>query len=232
MSGLRIGYFHDSAFTFYYPENLEALASGDAQLVPVSALADARLPEIDALYIGGGFPETHTEALAANSELHAAIRAAAAAGLPVYAECGGLMYLAESLEWGGSSIPMASVLPIRVSMHDRPQGHGYCRMRVDSPNPFFTEGTELFGHEFHYSDVSAGATGVCTAYQVIRGKGSVGDRDGFVVGNTLASYLHLHALGCPEWASGLLRAAASFRQRREASPGGGDAARAGTGHAV
>ncbi len=231
-SAVRIGYFHDSAFTFYYPENLEALASGGARLVPISALADAHLPEIDALYIGGGFPETHTEALAANSELHAAIRGAAAAGLPVYAECGGLMYLAERLEWEGRSIPMASVLPIRISMHDRPQGHGYCRMRVDSTNPFFAEGTELFGHEFHYSDVSAGATGVRTAYKVIRGKGSVRDRDGFVVGNTLASYLHLHALGCPEWASGLLRAAAAYRRRRDASAGGGGMARAGTGQAL
>jgi cobyrinic acid a,c-diamide synthase len=213
--GLRIGYFSDSAFTFYYPENLEALQVDGAELIPISALNDACLPDIDGLYIGGGFPETHTEALAANSELHAALKAAAAAELPIYAECGGLMYLAERLEWEGRSIPMAGVLPIRVRMHDRPQGHGYCRMQVDRPNPFFREGTELFGHEFHYSHVTAGAQGVRTAYQVVKGKGSVGDRDGFVLGNTLASYLHLHALGCPEWAPGFLQAAAAHRHDRE-----------------
>jgi cobyrinic acid a,c-diamide synthase len=102
-------------------------------------------------------------------------------------------------------------------------------MQVDQPNPFFPEGTELLGHEFHYSHVSAGAQGVHTAYQVVKGKGSVGDRDGFVLGNTLASYLHLHALGCPEWAPGLLRAAVAFRQRRKSPAGGGCKARADTG---
>jgi cobyrinic acid a,c-diamide synthase len=214
---LRIGYFHDSAFTFYYPENLEALQQGGAELVPVSALADTRLPAVDTLYIGGGFPETHTEKLAANGELHGAIRNAAAEGLPIYAECGGLIYLAESLEWEGNNVPMAGVLPIRVQMHDRPQGHGYCLMKVDQPNPFLPVGTELKGHEFHYTDVAGGLTGVTTAYQVEKGKGCVGDRDGIVHGNTLASYLHLHALGCPEWARGLVRAAVAFRDRKEAA---------------
>jgi cobyrinic acid a,c-diamide synthase len=90
-------------------------------------------------------------------------------------------------------------------------------MKVDQPNPFLPVGTELKGHEFHYTDVAGGLTGVTTAYQVEKGKGCVGDRDGIVHGNTLASYLHLHALGCPEWARGLLRAAVAFRDRKEAA---------------
>jgi len=191
---VRIGYFYDSAFTFYYPENLEALQNGGAELVAISALTDKQLPPLDALYIGGGFPETHTEKLSANQDLLGAVQQAATGGLPIYAECGGLMYLAESLEWEGNHVPMAGVLPIRVRMHDRPQGHGYCRMVVDQPNPFFSEGTVLVGHEFHYSFLTGGATGVTTAYRVEKGRGCVDNRDGIVHGSTLASYLHLSLL--------------------------------------
>ena len=210
---VRVGYFSDSAFTFYYPENLEALAGEGATLVPISALADQKLPPVDALYIGGGFPETHTAELAANRSLLDAVRKAANAGLPIYAECGGLMYLAESLEWQGKTVALAGVLPIRVRMHDRPQGHGYCLMKVDSPNPFLPVGTELKGHEFHYSRIEGGATGLRTAYSVLKGRGCIGQRDGIATGNILASYLHLHALGCPEWAAGLIKAAVAYRDR-------------------
>jgi cobyrinic acid a,c-diamide synthase len=126
------------------------------------------------------------------------------------------MYLAEELEWQGRRVPMSSVLPVRVRMHDRPQGHGYCRMTVDAPNPFFAEGTALVGHEFHYSSVAGGTRGVHTAYAVEKGRGCVDGRDGIVHGNTLASYLHVHALGTPEWAEGLVRAARICRSEREA----------------
>ncbi len=211
-AGVKIGYFNDTAFTFYYPENLEALARGGAQLVPISALTDQRLPEIDALYIGGGFPETHTEQLSANSGLHAEIRKAATAGLPIYAECGGLMYLATSLETADREVPMAGVLEIRVKMHERPQGHGYCLMNVDQANPIFPIGTQLRGHEFHYSTLAKDSSAEATAFAVEKGSG-VGDRrDGIIQGNVLACYLHLHAVGTPEWAPGFLRAAQDFRQ--------------------
>jgi cobyrinic acid a,c-diamide synthase len=229
---VRIGFFYDSAFTFYYPENLEALQEGGAELVAVSALADKQLPPLDALYIGGGFPETHTEKLSENHDLQGAVQHAATAGLPIYAECGGLMYLAESLEWEGNHVPMAGVLPIRVRVHDRPQGRGYCRMVVDRPNPFFPEGTVLVGHEFHYSFLTGGAAGVTTAYRVEKGRGCVAQRDGIVHGSTLASYLHLHALGCPEWARGLIRAAVAFRDGQGRATGGGAVLRASIGHAT
>lgn len=208
---VRIGYFSDSAFSFYYPENLEALAAAGAALAPVSSLRDARLPDIDALYIGGGFPETHTEQLGANGSLLRDVREAARDGLPIYAECGGLMYLAESLEWQGERVPLAGALPLRVRMHDRPQGHGYCHAVVDAPNPLFAAGTELRGHEFHYSSITGGAAGLRTAYAVRKGRGSIGERDGIVQDNLMASYLHLHALGTPQWAPGLVQAAAARR---------------------
>jgi cobyrinic acid a,c-diamide synthase len=219
---VRIGILRDSAFTFYYPENLEALQRLGAKLVPLSALADAALPQIDALYIGGGFPETHIEQLAANRKLHTELRRAAQAGLPIYAECGGLMLLAESLQWQGEPVPMAGVLPIRVRMHQQPQGHGYCRMRVDHGNPFLPVGTELRGHEFHYSQVILGDTPVQTAYAIQKGTGCFENRDGIVCGNTLASYLHLHAVATPEWAPGLVKAAAAYRNQRPADAGAAD----------
>ncbi len=210
---VKIGYFSDTAFTFYYPENLEALSRNGATLVPISALSDQVLPDIDALYIGGGFPETHIEQLAANGGLHAAIRREAKAGLPIHAECGGLMYLAERLETADKEVPLAGVLPIRATMHERPQGHGYAALTVDRPNPIFPVGTRLKGHEFHYSTVSAAPA---TAFAVEKGSG-VGDRrDGIVQDNVLACYVHLHALGTPEWAPGMLRAARVFRESRGA----------------
>jgi cobyrinic acid a,c-diamide synthase len=210
---VRIGYFRDSAFTFYYPENLEALQQAGAILVAISALSDSMLPPIDLLYIGGGFPETHASRLAGNTALLTEVRRAATKGLPIYAECGGLMYLAESLQWQGKTEPMAGALPIQVRMHDKPQGHGYGRAVVDAPNPFLPVGTQLKGHEFHYSSITGGAAGIKTAYAVQRGQGCFGQRDGIVQGNILASYLHLHALGSPEWAAGMIKAAMAPRDR-------------------
>jgi cobyrinic acid a,c-diamide synthase len=210
---VRIGYFRDSAFTFYYPENLEALEASGATLVTVSALADRELPVMDALYIGGGFPETHAERLAGNSSLLQGVRRAAAAGLPIYAECGGLMVLAESLEWRGKIVPMAGALPIRVRMHDRPQGHGYSQIIVDAPNPFLPVGTVLKGHEFHYSSIIEEAPELRTAFAVVKGQGSFHNRDGVLRNNVLASYLHVHALGAPEWAKGMVEAARRHRDR-------------------
>ena len=154
---MHIGYFRDSAFTFYYPENLESLERAGATLEPISALTADRLPPVDLLYIGGGFPETHAAGLSANQSLRAAVRDVAAAGLPIYAECGGLMYLAASVRAGGHDFPMAGVLPIEVETLSTPQGHGYCDLVVDGANPFFPVGTTLRGHEFHYSRVAGGA---------------------------------------------------------------------------
>ena len=210
-SPVRIGYFSDSAFTFYYPENLEALEQAGARLVAISALSDEHLPEIDALYIGGGFPETHTEQLASNRALQAEVKARATADLPIYAECGGLMYLAEKLELADRELHLAGVLPITVRMHERPRGHGYARMTVDRANPIFPIGTALLGHEFHYSDLSGGCAGLETAYAVEKGSGVGEGRDGLIWRQVLASYLHLHAQGTPAWAEGLVAAARRYR---------------------
>jgi cobyrinic acid a,c-diamide synthase len=212
--GLKIGYLHDSAFTFYYPENLDVLRVAGAELVPISALSTTAVPEdLDALYMGGGFPETHGEALAANRTFLASVRCAAECGLPIYAECGGLMLLARAILWQGRRYSMAGVLPFEVQVCAHPQGHGYTELCVDTANAFFPLGSILRGHEFHYSGILPGTGLPSTACEVRRGVGCGGGRDGVVVVNVWASYTHLHALATPEWAAGLLHAARRFALR-------------------
>jgi cobyrinic acid a,c-diamide synthase len=208
-----IGYVADTAFTFYYPDNLEALREAGAELVAVSALRDSALPRVDALYIGGGFPETHGRALAANRSLLAALAAAAAAGMPVYAECGGLMLLARAILWRGERYPMAGALPFDIEVCETPQGHGYAELRVDAANPFFALGTRLRGHEFHYSRIAGGE--YATGCAVERGTGTGGGRDAVLVNRVWAAYTHLHAAATPEWARGLVAAALNQESNHE-----------------
>ncbi len=222
--GLRLGYLRDSAFTFYYPENLEQLEAAGATLVPISSLtADALPADLDGLYVGGGFPETHAAAIAANRPFLDDLRRAAEAGLPIYAECGGLMLLAQAIHQGGQVSRMAGVLPCEVELCAAPQGHGYSELAVDMPNPFFAVGQTLTGHEFHYSRLAGGADRVSTACAVRRGSGSVNGRDAIVVGHVWASYTHLHAASTPGWAAaviGAARAYATTKTRARAVPDG------------
>ena len=211
-NGLRIAYFHGPAFTFYYPENLEALGACGVELLEVNPLEAGELPDCDALYIGGGFPETHAELLAANEQFRHSVRAAAEDGLPIWAECGGLMFLARQIAWKGRQFPMAGVLPVNVTVHDRPQGHGYVEAHAVVSNPFLKKGDRLRGHEFHYSQVESTAD-LRTAFHLSRGIGIGGGRDGIVHKNVLAAYTHLHSAASPEWADGLVRAARRRRNR-------------------
>ncbi len=210
-SKVRLGVVRDRAFTFYYPENLEALQAAGAELVIISAIEDRELAEIDALYIGGGFPEEHAAALAANEKLRSALRERICDGLPTWAECGGLMYLAQGLRRDNREAQMVGALPVRVEHKLRPQGHGYVRGQVDGSNPFLPLGTELRGHEFHYSkllmDTAPGPTVFCLRKGVGLGHG----RDGLHHHKVVASYTHLHALGTPQWAEGLVAAAREQR---------------------
>jgi cobyrinic acid a,c-diamide synthase len=214
---VRIGVLKDEAFSFYYPENLEALEELGAELAFFSALAGDALPEVDALYIGGGFPELYAARLAENRELCRTLREAVAGGMPVYAECGGLMYLAKELVADGVSHPMAAVLDLVVEQTSRPRGHGYAEGTVERVNPFFKTGTRLRGHEFHYSQVRSGEHRSATVVELDRGPGLGDHRDGLVVGRggrVWASYLHLHALGAPEWARGLTALARTHQRER------------------
>lgn len=206
-----IGVMLDRVFTFYYPENLEELEMTGARLVYVDSLADPVLPEVDALYVGGGFPEVFMRGLEANSSLRADVKRRIEAGMPVYAECAGLIYLARRVTWGDRSAEMVGALPCDVEMTERPQGHGYVVAEVRGDNPFFTVGRQLRGHEFHNTRVTGLEYSKSRfAYRLTRGAGIDGEHnDGLVVGNVLAGYAHLHALGAPGWAEGLVEAAAT-----------------------
>jgi cobyrinic acid a,c-diamide synthase len=210
---VTVGFLSDGAFTFYYPDNLEALARAGARLLPVSPLSGLPFPSgLDALYIGGGFPETHARELAACGLWMEGLRLAVEGGLPVYAECGGLMFLSQSILWQGSRFPMAGVLPFDVEVLKPPQGHGYSEIVVDADNPFFPQGTRLRGHEFHYSRLLGPPPALATACRVERGTGCLPGREAVIKGNVWASYTHLHALASPEWAPGLVASAMKFRE--------------------
>jgi cobyrinic acid a,c-diamide synthase len=194
----RIGVIRDRAFNLYYPENLEALRDAGADLIYIDGLAE-RLPRVDGLYIGGGFPEFFLKELEDNKGLRQDVAKAIEDDLPVYAECAGLMYLCRRIHWGDRSYEMVGVIPAEVRMMQRPQGHGYVEADVVRGNPFFARGTKVRGHEFHHSklDISGAVT---FAYQLKRGHGVRAGEDGIVYKNLFASYTHIHALGTPEWA--------------------------------
>ena len=216
----RIGVFRDAAFQFYYTENLEALRREGARLIDISPLTDAALPDVDALYIGGGFPETLAERLTANVSFRESLRLAVHDGLPVYAECGGAVYLGTELVMGGTTFPMAGAVPAVFGFGERPDGHGYAVLEAVQPNPFFDVGDSLRGHEFHYTFLeSVGTEGVTFVFHVRRGHGFDGQRDGLCYRNALALYTHIHALGVESWAPSLVGAAVR-RRHSCAQPGG------------
>jgi cobyrinic acid a,c-diamide synthase len=201
---VRIGIARDAAFAFYYPGDLEALQANGAALIPFDTLHDTRLPQVDALFIGGGFPEVHLLALEANIHLRQSIRQAIEAGMPVYAECGGLMYLSRSLSWHGQRADMVGALPADTLMHASPQGRGYVRLRETAHHPWLrgeTDGLEreVRAHEFHYSSLENLPPDLHYAYDVMRGAGIDGTHDGIVYKNVLACYAHMRDLSGNHW---------------------------------
>ena len=196
---LRIAIARDAAFGFYYADDLDAFAAAGAELVPFDTLRDAHLPEADGLFIGGGFPESFLDQLEANTSLRADIRAAIDAGLPAYAECGGLMYLARSIQWQGRTRAMVGCLPGEVVMHPKPVGRGYVRLSTTAAHPWLDAGLTLPAHEFHYSSLDALPEDTAYAYGMARGYGIDGSRDGVVHKNLLASYTHLRCTSACDW---------------------------------
>jgi len=212
---VNIGLIRDTAFQFYYPENLDALRRAGAVLVEFSALKDRLPPSLDALYIGGGFPETHAAALSENVQLRNQIKEAAERGLPIYAECGGLMYLSRALLWDGKTYPMVDILPAEIGVSRKPRGHGYTILEVTKPNPFYAAGETIRGHEFHYSYLlSTDANDRYSfVFKVLKGEGIVPGYEGISYRNVLATYTHIHATGNPAWSHGMVRAAAAGKEK-------------------
>jgi cobyrinic acid a,c-diamide synthase len=210
---VRIGVIRDAAFQFYYQENLEALMAEGAELVEINALVDRELPTLDALYIGGGFPENRAGELAANRSFLQSLRQRVAAGLPVYAECGGLIYLGRSITMAGQAHELVGIFPVDFSLEKKPQAHGYTKLILEGENSFYPAGTRISGHEFRYSRVQAwSADPAGLVGRMERGVGFAEGRDGLVHKNVLALYTHIHALGTPEWAPALVKRAWAFRK--------------------
>jgi cobyrinic acid a,c-diamide synthase len=187
--GPRIAVAWDDAFAFYYADNLALLRARGAELVFFSPLSAAELPACDGLYLGGGYPELHAAGLAANEPLRRHLAAALRAGLPTYAECGGLLYLCESLiDLQGRTWPLVGAVPGRAVMHERLQGMGYRRATLAGDSLLGVAGAALRGHEFHYSSCELGELGA-PAYLVD------GRPEGYAAGDLFASYIHVHFAG-------------------------------------
>lgn len=188
---IRIAVGYDEAFCFYYAENFEILRKLGAEIEFFSPIRDP-LPEADGLYLGGGYPELYASALEESPTRHE-IKKAAGDGMPIYGECGGLIYLGESVvsKDGDSENKMAGVLPASTTMTGRLQALGYVEGDVVAENPVVARGSAIKGHEFHYSKMDC-ARDARFAYRFRRGKGIVGDKDGLVEHETLGSYLHTH----------------------------------------
>lgn len=200
----RIGIARDRAFGFYYADDLDALEAAGATLVPFDTLADAHLPEVDALYIGGGFPEACAVELEANTTLRGEIRQAIEKGMPAYAECGGLMYLARGIACAGRTYEMVGAVPGDVVMHDKPVGRGYVHLKESEEHPWprpAAPARQIKAHEFHYSSLENLPADSRFAYQVERGWGITGKSDGLMVNKLLASYTHLRTIGNCYWAA-------------------------------
>lgn len=217
----RIGYVRDRALWFYYEENLEALRRAGAELVRLSLLDDAPWPELDGLYLGGGFPEDWARELAASPHL-ARLATLAGEGLPIYAECGGFMVLASALERDGQRWPMSGIFPVETRFCPKPQGLGYVRADVVLPNPYFPQGSVLRGHEFHYSlchEPAAVSGRLEHALRLRKGTGMGRDagghgRDGLVNGRVWAAYCHIFAPAVPGWAPRFVDLARCYRRER------------------
>ena len=212
---VRIGIARDRSFGFYYADDLDALEAAGAELVPFDALHDAQLPEVDGLYIGGGFPETCATELEANVSLRMQIKQAIENGMPAYAECGGLMYLSRGIDYEGRTYQMVGAIPGDVKMHPKPIGRGYVHLKEDESHPWprpNAPAKQIKAHEFHYSSLENLPPDSRFAYHVERGYGIDGERDGLILHNLLASYTHLRTIGSCYWAT---RFVAFVRRQKE-----------------
>ena len=210
---IRLGVAKDPAFCFYYPENLELLAHFGAELVFFSPLSDRTLPpDLDGLYLGGGYPELFAERLAANRVMLQAVGQAAQAGLPIYAECGGLMYLSQEISTKeGQTFPMAGVLPLRVRMLPRLKALGYREVTLFADTLLGPAGTQARGHEFHYSEIVSGADGLAQVYRLTARRPGEETEEGFIINNVLASYVHLHFASNPDLPRHLVAACREYK---------------------
>ena len=211
---IRVGVAYDPAFCFYYPENLELLETEGATLIRFSPLADPVFPDVELLYLGGGYPELHAKGLARNLGMRRAIRAFAERGGAIYAECGGLMYLMEAIrDFEGGEHEMVGLFPGKAVMRRSGLTLGYRELEITVPCVLGAPGTRARGHEFHYSTLVV-TTPLTYGCAVTDASGRVRGQDGLIVGNTLALYTHLHFAGQPTLARALIASAQGQKTRQ------------------
>ena len=217
---VRLGVASDAAFCFYYPDNFDLLRAAGVEIVPFSPISDPALPpDLDGLYFGGGYPELFAEALADNAEFRREVREMSRSGMPIYGECGGFMYLCESLSTAEDRrFPMTGCFPLRTAMASRLRSLGYREITLRFPTLLGEPGTRIRGHEFHYSALSETPAGIETAYDVSGRHGAASAAEGFVVDRTLGSYIHLHFGSRPEAANHFASVLAAHRNERKSAP--------------
>lgn len=211
---VRVGIARDEAFGFYYPDDLQALENAGAQLVDINMISDQGLPDIDGLVIGGGFPESRMKELSGNDSMRKSVFEAIEAGLPTYAECGGLMYLTKSIQWNKQTHPMVGIIQADTVMHKRPQGRGYTRLQDSGEAPWRVNEGEFAAHEFHYSALQNLPDSTKYAYKVLRGHGIDGKHDGIVYKNMLACYIHLRHTENTPWAEKFVTFVRSLKEQK------------------
>jgi cobyrinic acid a,c-diamide synthase len=212
----RIGIAFDEAFHFYYEDNLRRLESLGATLVRFSPVRDAALPEIDGLYFSGGYPEAAAERLASNRVMIEAVRSFAATGGPIYAECGGLMYLSSAIRTiDGQSFPMIGIIASEAVMSERLQALGYVEVETLGRSLLGPRGLHFRGHQFRYSTLRPEPAEVKRVYSVKPRWGGEAFAEGYCTANVLASYVHAHWASSPSAAEGFVHSCAEFRARRK-----------------
>jgi len=209
----RIGVARDKAFCFYYRQNFVALEQAGAELIFFDTLTDQTMPEVDALYIGGGFPESFLKELSANHTMRDSIRQGIENGLPVYAECGGLMYLTRSISRAGVTCDMVGAIPADVEFQEKPVGKGYVELRTVPGKGWFQTSRPIKGHEFHYSRLVNLGSDIEYLYRMERGVGVDRINDGIIHRNVIAAYSHIHAGVVPEWAEQFVGFAGAQKSR-------------------
>jgi cobyrinic acid a,c-diamide synthase len=192
---VKIGVAMDEVFTFYYQENLEALEANKADIIPFSPLHDEELPDVDGIYIGGGYPEIFAKELESNNSMRKSILKFHQEENPIYAECGGLMYLSKSI----NQRDMCNIFKYPSIMTKNVQALSYVISEAQNDNIILKKGKSFKGHEFHYSKVDIGNSKPKFAFKILRGKGIFASQDGLMENNTVASYVHTHVATCPQF---------------------------------
>lgn len=200
---VKIGIAYDEVFNFYYKENIESLEANNAKIKYFSPLKDEHIPDVDGIYIGGGYPEIFAKELAKNKSIITDIKKFHNDMRPIFAECGGLMYLTQSI----NNSKLTNIYPYKSILTDKVQALKYTIAEVQEDNIISKKGDKFNGHEFHYSKVIVPELKNKMAFKILRGEGSYNNQDGFIEKNTLASYVHTHVAAMPDFGSNFTRSA-------------------------